>query len=33
MGNFKDGQPNGQGIYIDGNGSQTRGAWNNGILK
>lgn len=25
MGNFRDGQPNGQGIFIDNMGKQTKG--------
>lgn len=33
MGNFKNGQPNGHGIFTDNHGNQTRGVWKDGILQ
>ena len=33
MGNFKQGQPNGQGIFINNSGKKFKGIWKNGILQ
>lgn len=33
IGNFRDGQPNGQGIYVNHMGRQFKGIWKNGILQ
>lgn len=31
MGNFRNNQPNGQGIFIDNFGVQTKGLWRDGV--
>ena len=33
MGNFKGGQPNGEGIFVSSKGKKFRGVWKNGILQ
>ena len=31
MGNFREDQPNGQGVFVDNKGVSTKGIWKNGL--
>lgn len=33
MGNFKDGQPNGQGVWVDPDNNRVLGVWIDGIFQ
>ena len=33
MGNFKNGQPNGEGVFIYSDGKKVKGNWVDGILQ